>query len=262
MQQVEATVAFIGIDDEFVIDGEHLRWAVLANAVNFDLDAPKIEAQQWDRALDALDHAGGKSRKEQLGRIESIRPTLDVGIERQFGILDLATLPCASLRLAVTLYSSIGARTHSFSGGIGGHWRQVYCANRLLAQRPRAACAGAVKALRELSIPAIAEIAPSTNAITIIRWQQLPRRPQWLLCISRLVCVMPCHDKLSKSLALAALQQGPSEADDRCCFDCVAGESVPGIFQNEAEPLEFIGFTQALRQCRGRDEWARPPARA
>jgi hypothetical protein len=74
-------VVFITIDDKFVLDRIRLRRVVLADAMELDLDAARIKLQHRYCFFDTLDHAGGKSRQKQFGRVESIQPSVHIGVE-------------------------------------------------------------------------------------------------------------------------------------------------------------------------------------
>ena len=74
MQKVDAPVVLVRINDEFVIDRDRFRRAVLADAVKVNFDAAKIEMKHRRHPLYAFDHASGNDREEQLRRIGSVRP--------------------------------------------------------------------------------------------------------------------------------------------------------------------------------------------
>ena len=86
MQKIEAPIVLVRIDDEFVVDRDHLGRAILADAVKVNFDAAKIKVEHRSHPLDPLDHASGDGREEQLSRVEGVRPAIDVRVEEDLGV--------------------------------------------------------------------------------------------------------------------------------------------------------------------------------
>jgi len=88
MQKIEAAIILVRIDNELIIDRDHLGWAILADAVKVNFDAAKIEVEHWCHPLDPLDHASGNGCEEKLRRVKGVRPAVDIRVEddlRVFG---------------------------------------------------------------------------------------------------------------------------------------------------------------------------------
>ncbi len=102
MQQLEATIILIGIDDKLVVDRQDLGRGILPDCMNCDLEATQLELQQWRDPFNAFDNASCQSGEQQLGGVERIRSPRKCRIKRDFRILVAATLPAASVRRALT----------------------------------------------------------------------------------------------------------------------------------------------------------------
>jgi hypothetical protein len=76
MQKIETPIVLVGIDNEFIIDRDHLGRAILADAVKVNFDAAKLKVEHWCHPLDPLDHASGNGCEEQLRRVKGVRPLL------------------------------------------------------------------------------------------------------------------------------------------------------------------------------------------
>jgi hypothetical protein len=65
----------------------NLRRLVLTHTAQLHLNATERELQDRRHSLDTLDHASANSGEQQLGRIEGIRPTTHICVERDFSLL-------------------------------------------------------------------------------------------------------------------------------------------------------------------------------
>ena len=63
-------VVLVGIDDELVVDGNHLGRSILLDTVELHLHATQIVPASAS-PLDALDHASGNRGQEQFSGIEA-----------------------------------------------------------------------------------------------------------------------------------------------------------------------------------------------
>ncbi len=81
MQEFEASIVFIRINNKLIVHRDHPGRTILAGATEVNLDATEVEVKHWRYALDPLDHASGNGRKKQLGRIEGVRPAIDIRIK-------------------------------------------------------------------------------------------------------------------------------------------------------------------------------------
>ncbi len=54
MKEFKALIGFIRIDDEFIVDRNHLWWAVLPDAVKLYFDATEIELEHRRHPLDTF----------------------------------------------------------------------------------------------------------------------------------------------------------------------------------------------------------------
>jgi hypothetical protein len=55
--------------------------------MNFDMGTFEVEVQHWSNALDSLDHACRDSGEQKFRRIESIRSTTRIRVERNLCVL-------------------------------------------------------------------------------------------------------------------------------------------------------------------------------
>ena len=52
MQKIEAPIVLVRIDDEFIVDRDHLRRAILADTVKVNFDAAKIKVEHRSHPLE------------------------------------------------------------------------------------------------------------------------------------------------------------------------------------------------------------------
>jgi hypothetical protein len=86
MKQLQAVIVFVSVNNQLIIDRDHLWGSILSHAMQLDFDAAHTELEYGCRALNSFDHAGRNGREKEFGGIERIGPPSGISIERNLSV--------------------------------------------------------------------------------------------------------------------------------------------------------------------------------
>lgn len=93
VQQFKALIGFSRVDDDFIVDADYLWRGVLSDAVKRDFYTAEVEFDHRRYPFGAFDHAGSDRCEQQLGRIEGVGSSGEIGVERDRGVFGFRHAP-------------------------------------------------------------------------------------------------------------------------------------------------------------------------